>query len=110
MMMVLGTGLGSTPDDPVEQVATAFWGISGLSFLPCAVLLVILIGTRKRSIAITLAVVIALAGILAAVGWFIDANGEMPGTPVGDSIVIGVVVIPLIAAGIMIWRSGRLKS
>lgn len=109
MMMVLGTGLGSTPDEPVPQAATALLGISGLAFLPCMVLLIILIGTRKRSVAITLALVVALAGIAAAVGWFINSNGEMPGNGVGDSIVIGVVAVPLIAAAIMIWRSSALK-
>lgn len=110
MMMALGSGLGSSPDDPVPQASMALWGISGLSFLPCMVLVILVIGTQKRSVARTLGLTVIIAGILAAVGWFINSGGEMPATSVGDAIVIAVVVVPLIMGAIMIWRSSRLKG
>lgn len=110
MMMALGSGLASSPDEPVPQASMALWGISGLSFLPCMVLVILVIGTHKRSIAMTLGLTVIVAGILAAVGWFIKSGGEMPGTPAGDAIVIAVVAVPLIAGAIMIWRSSALKA
>lgn len=110
MMMALGSGLGSDPSDPVPRESMALWGISGLSFLPCMVLVILVVATHKRSIALTLALTVIIAGILAAVGWFINSGGEMPGSSAGDAIVIAVVVVPLIAGAIMIWRSSALRA
>lgn len=109
MMMALGSGLGSTPNEPVPQASMALWGISGLSFLPCMVLVIMVIGTQKRSIGRALGLTVIAAGILAALGWFINSGGEMPGTSGGDAIVVAVVVVPLIMGATMIWRSSALK-
>lgn len=110
MMMALGSGLGSSPDEPLPQASMALWGISGLSFLPCMVLVVLVIGMHKRAIGIALGAIVIVAGILTAIGWFINSGGEMPGTTAGDAIVIAVVVVPLITGAIMIWRSSALKG
>lgn len=110
LMMALGSGLGSSPEEPVPQASMALWGISGLSFLPCMVLVVLVIGTRRKSIATALGLTVIAAGILAAVGWFINSGGDMPGTGLGDVIVVAVVVIPLIMGAIMVWRSSALKA
>lgn len=110
MMMALGTGLASTPDEPVAQISQAFWAIGGLSFLPSAVLMIVLIATHRRTVAVALAFTIIVAGLLTAAGWFIDSGGEMPGTSTGDVMVILVIVVPLLAGGLMLWRSGTLKD
>lgn len=108
MMMALGTGLASSEDDPVSRTSQILWGISGVSFLPIAALLIVATATRKRIWGVMLGLVIIAAGILAAIGWFIDAKGEMPGTTWGDVIVIAVVVVPLIVGSILIWRANSL--
>lgn len=110
LMMALGSGLGSSPDEPVPQASRAMWGISGLSFLPCMVMVVLVIGTRRQMVAKALGLTVIVAGILAAVGWFINSGGDMPGTGLGDVIVVAVVVIPLIMGTIMIWKSSALKT
>lgn len=109
MMMALGTGLASSEDEPVSRVSQALWGISGISFLPIAVLLIVATATRKRIFGVILGLLIIVAGILAAVGWFVNADGDMPGTTWGNVIVIAVVVVPLIVGSILIWRADSLK-
>lgn len=105
MLMTLGTGLGSSPDEPVSQVSQFLWGISGLAFVPCTVLFVVLVATHKRIVATVLALTVMVAGVLTAVGWFIDSGGEMPGTTQGDVLVVLVIVVPLIAGGLMLAMS-----
>lgn len=105
MMMALGSGLASSPDEPVPTAAMILWGIGGLSFLPCTVLLVLLTGTHRRAIAIALALVVITAGMLTALGWFINSGGDMPGTPLGNAIVVLVVAVPLMAGMLMLWKS-----
>lgn len=110
MMMALGAGLGFESDDSAPQASMALWGISGLAFLPCMVLVIVLAGTHKRTIAVALGTTVIAAGMLAAIGWFIKSGGEMPGTTAGDVILLAVMIIPLIAGAIMIWRSSAFKS
>ena len=110
MLMALGTGLASSETDPVSPTSLVLWGISGSSFLPVAVLLIVVTATRKRTWGVTLGLVIIAAGILSAAGWFIDAGGEMPGTTWGNIIVITVVVVPVIVGSILIWQADRLGS
>ena len=110
MLMALGSGLGSSSDEPVPQASMALWGISGLSFLPCMVLVILVIGTHRRPIAMALGLTVIIAGLLTAVGWFINSGGEMPGNTTGDVIVIAVIAVPLVMGAIMIWRSSVLKN
>lgn len=105
MMMALGSGLASSPEEPVPTASLALWGIGGLAFLPCTVLLILLVGTHRAVIARTLGVLVIAAGILTAIGWFINSGGEMPGTNTGDAIVVLVMVVPLIAGSLMLWKS-----
>lgn len=110
MMMALGTGLSSSPDEPVSGAAQVLWAIGGLSFIPCTILVVVLIGTHKRTVGIALALTVIVAGLFTALGWFIDSGGTMPGTIVGDVLVILVMVISLLAGGLMLWQSNRLEA
>ncbi len=110
MMMALGAGLGFSTDDPVPQASMALWGIGGLAFLPCMVLVVVLAGTHRRNVAIALGLIVLVAGLLTAVGWFINSEGELPGTTAGNSILAAVVVVPVVAGAIMIWRSSAFKN
>lgn len=110
MMMALGTGLASSPEEPVSRASQVLWAIGGLSFIPCAILLIVLIGTHRRTIAIALATLVIAAGLLTATGWFIDSGGAMPGTSGGDALVILVVVIPALAGALMIWQSRSLRA
>lgn len=112
MIMAMGAGaaLGFETDSSTPQAAMALWGISGLSFLPCMVLVIVVAGTHKRSVAVALGLTVIIAGMLTAAGWFIKSGGSMPGTTAGDAIVISVVVVPLIAGAIMIWRSSTLRA
>lgn len=110
MMMTLGTGLASSPEEPVSRVSQTLWGVSGLAFIPCTILLVALIGTQKRSVGIALGLIVIIAGMLTSIGWFIDSGWKMPATGLGDAIVILVVLIPLIAGGLMLRQVRDLRG
>lgn len=112
MIMAIGAGaaLGFETENAAPQAAMAMWGISGLSFLPCMVLVIVVAGTHKRSVAVALGLTVIVAGILTAAGWFTKSGGAMPGTTAGDAIVISGVLVPLVAGAIMIWRSSTLKA
>lgn len=109
MLMALGTGLASSPEEPVARVSQVLWAIGGLSFIPVAILLVILIGTHKRAVGISLSATVIAAGLLTLLGWLIDSGGNMPGTSGGDALVILVAIVPVIAGVLMIWQSGKLN-
>ena len=110
MLMTLGTGLASSPEEPVSSVSQILWGISGLAFIPCTILFVALVATHKRIVATTLALTLMIAGVLTATGWFIDSGGEMPGTTQGDVLVVLVFVVPLIAGGLMLALSRSIRG
>ena len=110
LLMALGTGLGSSEDEPVSRVSQAIWGVSGLSFLPVAVLLIVVTATRKKRFGMLLGLLIMVAGLLAAIGWFINAEGEMPGNTTGNILVIAVIVVPLLVGSLLIWRADRLGA
>lgn len=110
LMMALGTGLASSPDEPVSRISQVLWGIGGLSFLPAAVLLIAVVASQRKNLGIALSVIVMAAGLLTAIGWFIDSGGDMPGTTVGDRMVVLVIVVPLVAGAIMLWQSFSLKD
>lgn len=110
MMMALGTGLASSPEEPVRRASQVLWAIGGLSFLPIAALMVTLIGSHKRNVGVALALTVIVAGLMTALGWFVDSGGDMPGTTGGNVLVILVVVIPLLAGAIIFWQSAKLKA
>lgn len=109
VMMALGTGLASTPEAPVSSASQAMWYISGLAFIPGVVLLLLTIGTRRRVFAVALAAVLVIAGAFSAGGWFMDAGAQLPDNTWGNVVVIGVFVIPLIAAMLLLWQARSLR-
>ena len=110
MLMAVGAGLSSTGEDPVSRPSQILWGIGGLAFIPCTVLLVALVATHKRTIGIILSLTVIVAGLVTAIGWFIASGGDMPGTTLGDVLVISVIVIPLTAGGLMLRQSSALNT
>lgn len=110
MIMASGIVLPSTPEITVSRTSQILWGIAGLSFIPCTILLVALIGTHKRVIGIVLGWIVIVAGTLTAFGWFIDIEGGRPNTTQESVLVALVVVIPLLAGLLMLRQSASLKS
>lgn len=110
LLMALGSGLASTPEDRVSYASNILWGISGYAFIASFVVLVALAVTSKRIVARILAITVTLAGILCATGWFIESDGAMPNTSGGESIVIAVVVVPVIAGALIFWKSGEFAA
>lgn len=99
-MSLLGTGLASTPDDPVPKAAETWWGIS-LWGTPVAgiALLVLMIRWTKPLAAFYAATWISLIGCFWA-GWIV--NGA---PPVGPMLVIDIIPIASVAFGIYgVWK------
>lgn len=110
VFMVLGTGLASSPEEPVERLSTILWGIAAFSLVPSTILVVLLVAQHRRAIANILAAMVAAAGIAAGAAWFVDADGAMPGNTWGNAIVIAVIAIPLTCGVLMLWRAKSLPA
>lgn len=110
MMMALELGMNTGTGESVPRSAMILWGIGGLSFIPCTLLLVALVGTHKRAVGAALAVAIALAGILTAIGWFVSSEWQLPATSTERVVLACVIVVPLIAAFLILRASQSLRS
>lgn len=110
VMMAFGTGLASTPENPVPTVSTVLWSISGLSFIPCFVVLLLAAATRQRVWGVVLGLLVIAAGMITGIGWVISGDGHLPGTTGGDRIVLASVLIPLLIGTMIIWLADALES
>lgn len=79
-----------------------------MALVPCVGLLLVLTAKRQRIWAVVLSIVLIAAGLIAAGGWFVDANGELPSSTTSIVMILVVLAIPLICSSIILRVSRSL--
>lgn len=109
-LISLGSGLASTPQDPVPSIAYDLWAISGFSFVPIIAMYIALLRTRRRNIGIGMGAVVIAAGLAFSLGELADADWNIASMQNATMVAWTVLIAPFVLGAVIVGLSLRLPD
>lgn len=110
MMMAMGVGMPAELTDPISLTSQRMWSVSGLSLVPGVGLLLLITAKQKRIFAVLLALLLIAAGLVAAAGWYINADSSFPTDTTSKVLFALVILIPVLASAIILGLASKLNG